>query len=152
MGEISLDAILATLEKQKDNSGGISFARRIVRILKENGIELRGAVERNHSDNPLASSWSIAFDSLDFSEHDKDFLEEIEKLKAENAELHCELQAMQVFPNKLPYEPIEVAQMLITAIAKYSDADETYNIYDVSDLRQIAEHLLVYCNNNKDEE
>ena len=28
----------------------------------------------------------------------------------------------------------------------------TYRIFEISELRQIAEHLLVYCNHNKEEE
>lgn len=72
------------------------------------------------------------------------------KQKRENEELRHQLKKKESV-SILPYEPIAVAQMLITATDKCSDTDEIYNIYDISDLRQIAEHLLVYCNNNKDE-
>lgn len=58
----------------------------------------------------------------------------------------------------LPTEPIKVADMLINAegeyehspIAKalYKEDKGAYRIFDVLELRQIAEHLLVYCNNN----
>ena len=39
----------------------------------------------------------------------------IEELKFENAELHCETQAMKVFLDEIPTEPIKAAEMLITA-------------------------------------
>ena len=62
---------------------------------------------------------------------------------------------------ELPSEPIKVAEMLIdekityetSSIAKAFGAGdmETCNLYSKSDLRQIAEHLLVYCNNSEDE-
>lgn len=65
----------------------------------------------------------------------------------------------------LPSEPIKVADMLIheTYTVKKGDIEKsicrafgntsdisTYNVYSVSDLREIAEHLLAYCNNNEE--
>lgn len=82
----------------------------------------------------------------------------IEELKVENAELHCEMQAMKVFPDEIPEEPIKAAEMLITAKGECEPLHirndvfkDTYRIFDVSGLRQIAEHLLVYCNHNGEE-
>lgn len=58
----------------------------------------------------------------------------------------------------LPTEPIKVADVLINAEGEYErnppekafcGTDKgTYRIFEVSELRQIAEHLLVYCNHN----
>ena len=57
--------------------------------------------------------------------------------------------------------PIEVAEKLITAESEYETnsiqrafgAEEKgkYYIFSVSELRQIAEHLLVYCTYNSEE-
>lgn len=62
----------------------------------------------------------------------------------------------------LPTEPIKVADILISAEGEYEHnplekafcgTDKgTYSIFEISELRQIAEHLLVYCNHNKEEE
>lgn len=62
----------------------------------------------------------------------------------------------------LPTEPIKVADMLINAekeyeynsvVKKICGTDKgIYRIFDVSELRQIAEHLLIHCNHNKEEE
>lgn len=63
---------------------------------------------------------------------------------------------------ELPSEPIRVAEMLIYATRKretngferaFNGIPDIidYDIYSKSDLRQIAEHLLVYCNNSEDE-
>lgn len=62
----------------------------------------------------------------------------------------------------LPTEPIKVAEMLISAEGEYKHnpivkkicgTDKgTYRIFEVSELRQIAEHLLVYCNHNGEAE
>lgn len=58
---------------------------------------------------------------------------------------------------ELPSEPIKVAEMLIDATETYETSSlakkfgagdtTTYKLYSNADLRQIAEHLLVYCNN-----
>lgn len=58
----------------------------------------------------------------------------------------------------LPTEPIKVADMLINAEGEYEhnpiakalcgEDKGTYRIFDTSELRQIADHLLVYCNAN----
>lgn len=62
----------------------------------------------------------------------------------------------------LPTEPIAVAEMLINAEGEYKHNPLTkkicgndkgaYRIFDVSELRQIAEYLLVYCNHHKETE
>lgn len=55
-----------------------------------------------------------------------------------NAHINClkdELEEIQMNKLKFPSEPIKVADMLID------------NSYSTGCLRQIAEHLLVYCNN-----
>lgn len=91
-----------------------------------------------------------------------EYQKKIEELTAENAELHCELQAMKVFPDEFPIEPIKVADILINAkgeyehnsLAKalYKEDKGTYRIFGISELREIVEHLLVYYNHNREVE
>lgn len=98
--------------------------------------------------------------------HKEEIIKQIEELKAENAELHCEIQSMGMVFGELPYRPIEIASSLINATytrekndimkslgkAFGNDSDTvTESVYSVSELRQIAEHLLVYCNANREE-
>ena len=62
---------------------------------------------------------------------------------------------------QLPVEPVDVASMLINAREEYetnslqrafgAGEKEVADKYSVDDLRQIAEHLLVYCNHNSEE-
>lgn len=56
----------------------------------------------------------------------------------------------------LPTEPIKVADMLINASKKRTNCmtGKEYDkyIFDKWQLRQIAEHLLVYCNHNEEAE
>ena len=63
--------------------------------------------------------------------------------------LKAELEEIQMNKQELPEEPIKVAEMLISATGTYTNLlgkKQDYNVYDKSELRQIAEHLLVYCN------
>lgn len=71
--------------------------------------------------------------------------------------LKAELEEAQMNKQELPLEPIDVAVMLIKAtvsckansIQKAFSCPEEYesDMYSKEDLLQIAEHLLVYCNN-----
>ena len=80
----------------------------------------------------------------------KEMQNHIDRLKADLAE-------SQNNKIELPHEPIKVAETLIDATGTYKTNSlsrafgagdtGTYNLYSKSDLRQIAEHLLVYCNN-----
>ena len=53
---------------------------------------------------------------------------------------------------ELPFDPLETANMLINATYKaeipFPKRQVDRNVYDIDDLEQIAEHLLVYCKHN----
>lgn len=104
--------------------------------------------------------------------------EKIQDLVGENMKLQCErndyksksefleIERMRVKKNEfsdfLSTEPIKVADMLINSEGGYEHnplakvfcgTDKgTYRIFEISELRQIAEHLLVYCNHNGEAE
>lgn len=81
--------------------------------------------------------------------------DEFEKILKQKAESY------NTIADYLCDEPISVAQTLISAKRSYElSAEEKqrsglekgyYHIFDVSELKQIAEHLLIYCNHNKEE-
>lgn len=73
----------------------------------------------------------------------REYQKKIDELNAENSELHCELQAVAAIPEEIPTEPIKVADMIINEL--YT---RDYIRLNISELRQIAEHLLVYCNHH----
>lgn len=104
------------------------------------------------------------------------FNEKIKKLESDVESKNCQIEEMQKHIDclkadlaeaqdneyKLPSEPIKVAEMLIYAKGRrktngferaFSNTPDIvyYDIYSKSDLRQIADHLLVYCNNSEDE-
>lgn len=72
----------------------------------------------------------------------KEMQSHIDCLKAELAEIQMDKQ-------ELPTEPIKAAEFLIYATGTCTNflcKEQEYKVYDKSELRQIAEHLLVYCN------
>ena len=76
------------------------------------------------------------------------------------AKLESELEAKVDFETdrlvKLPFDPLETANMLINATYKaeipFLEKQVDRNVYDIDDLEQIAEHLLVYCKHNREDE
>lgn len=94
-----------------------------------------------------------------------EYLAEIAKLEEKNSwmeqrieELESEIGEMNYVPN----DPIGVAKWLIEASFEYEILDflkpifkkekEVAKRYSISDLEQIAKHLLVYCEHATDEE
>ena len=83
--------------------------------------------------------------------------ERFNQLKDENDELK---QRIAEFESKetvdLPFDALETANMLINATYKRKNCmtGTMYDkdVYDIDDLEQIAEHLLVYCKHNREDE
>lgn len=79
-------------------------------------------------------------------------------LKSERNDLREDVEKLKKTQDFSDLTPIEVANMLINAKGEYKHSPiakalckedkGTYRIFDIGELRQIAEHLLVYCNNN----
>ena len=89
-----------------------------------------------------------------------DLRKELRESKACITQLKNELQKKCSFETdrlvKLPFDPLETANMLINATYKaeipFLEKQVDRNVYDIDDLEQIAEHLLVYCKHNKENE
>lgn len=89
-----------------------------------------------------------------------DLTNQIEKLKSE-LETKVDFETDRLV--KLPFDPLETANMLINATYRRKangidrlrgceeDTIET-DMYSVDDLEQIAEHLLVYCKHNREDD
>ena len=82
-----------------------------------------------------------------------DLTNQIEKLKSE-LETKVDFETDRLV--KLPFDPLETANMLINATYKdeipFLEKQVDRNVYDIDDLEQIAEHLLVYCKHNREDE
>lgn len=80
-----------------------------------------------------------------------DLTNQIEKLKSElETKVNFETDRLV----KLPFDALETANMLINATYQdkipFLERQVDRNVYDIEDLEQIAEHLLVYCKYNKE--
>ena len=88
-----------------------------------------------------------------------DLRKELREAKDYNKQIKHELEEKCSFETdrivKLPFSPLETANMLINATYKdeitFFEKQVDRNVYDIDDLEQIAEHLLVYCKHNKEE-
>ena len=81
-----------------------------------------------------------------------DLTNQIEKLKSE-LEAKVDFETDRLI--KLPFDALETANMLINATYKaeipFLEKQADRNVYDIDDLEQIAEHLLVYCKHNRED-
>lgn len=120
--------------------------------MKSNIDFLNSSIERkeriiNQIDDILEKIFGVRHDTVDKPD-------EFEKILTDKAKGNV--------TDFLPTEPIKVANMLINvegeyehnpiAKALYKENKGTYRIFDIGELRQIAEHLLVYCNHNVEAE
>lgn len=89
--------------------------------------------------------------------------ESISSIEAQKAELLCrcdELEKQLETMESLPLQPIEVAKLLINSEYEYETSEfqrrflnkgdtDTCERYNIDELEQIAEHLLIYCKHNR---
>ena len=110
-----------------------------------------------NSNEKIAKIESELFDAQKSDDecHNKciDLTNQIAKLKSElEAKVDFETDRLV----KLPFDPLETANMLINAKYKaeipFLERQVDRNVYDIDDLEQIAEHLLVYCKHNREVE
>jgi hypothetical protein len=167
-----VDDIAKDIIKQKDNEMAMQFVKSIGKLLVENGVKpkITEYTQENNASNKFEMRYGCTIDGLDFTEHDKRFKDEITKLKSSLSqtesqriellnrcdELEKQLETME----SLPVQPIEVAKLLINSEYEYETSEiqrrflhkgdtDTCERYNVDELEQIAEHLLIYCKHNK---
>ena len=156
-----LDKIAKDIEEDHDNKVAIAFTKAIGELLRKNGVEAH--YKKYNSDvmteDGISKRYGIVFDSLDFTEHDKRFNDEINRLKERIKERDSYIKQIEHDFDELkesnatvelPFDAIEVANFLINE--KYEYRNIECRKYDIEDLEQIAEHLLVYCKHNNIEE
>jgi hypothetical protein len=174
----NVDEIIDKFAKCHDNKVAIAFTKSIGELLKLNGVTAHYTEYNSDvmTEDEISKRYGIVFDSLDFTEHDKVFKDEIRELKKhieklKSIRMRCRESARDSFDKgnygalwvvgadelkennstvELPFDAIEVANFLINE--KYEYRNIECRKYDIEDLEQIAEHLLVYCKHNKEVE
>ena len=168
-----IDNIAKDIEEDHVQKITIDFVKAMDGLLKSNGVI---------ASFEISKQYGIVFDSLDFTEHDKVFKDEISELKKhieklKSIRMRCRESARDSFDRgnygalcvvgvdelkesnatvELPFDAIEVANFLINAEYEcdmlFTGRKTKRRKYEIEDLEQIAEHLLVYCKHNKEEE
>lgn len=163
--EENMDNFLESIKKEADKNLKSHIVDRLIQLLIDNGVKINGnIIEFSPVLDPftkrIGCDYAVTIDNIDFSEHDKKFndkiseLEEIINTKLGRWDKHGisykQLLDMQErideidkgMIKQLPRSPINIAKMLIDKPDKYT----------VSDLRQVAQHLLIYCDNAPEDE
>lgn len=164
--EENMEKFLDMIREEQDRELKSRVTDKLVQLLIDNGVKINGSIiefKRNpeyEQEIGIEYVRTVSIKKLDFSEHDKKFndkiseLEEIINTKLGRWDKHGisykQLLDMQErigeidkgMIKQLPRSPINIAKMLIDKPDKYS----------VSDLRQIAQHLLIYCDNAPEDE
>lgn len=179
-----IDKIAKDIAEDYDNKVAIAFTKAIGELLRKNGVEAYYTQYNSDvmTEDEISKRYGIVFDSLDFTEHDKVFKDEIRELKShieklKSIRMRCRESARDSFDRgnygalwvvgadelkennskvELPFDPIEAASFIINTTYEdkipFSDRKIERRKYEIEDLEQIAEHLLVYCKHNKEEE
>lgn len=153
----------------KEHSGEHLHSEEYLKILNLNRTisELQSEVEKYRK----AFEYAKKERDCQISEHrkkieeltnEKESLEtRLKLLKSERDGLREEVEKLRNAQDFSNLEPIGVANIIINAEGTRENLfgritgkgeTETYRIFEISELRQIAEHLLVYCNHNGEAE
>ena len=162
-----LDKIAKDIEEDHDNKVAIAFTKSIGELLKLNGVTAHYTEYNSDvmAEDEISKQYGIVFDSLDFTEHDKGFKDEIKRLKESIKERDSYINQLKHDVDELkennatvelPFDAIEVANFLINEECEcdmlFTGRKTKRRKYEIEDLEQIAEHLLVYCKHNNIEE
>ena len=94
--------------------------------------------------------------SRESEEKEEKYKKQIEEMQHHIGSLKSDLAEAQDNKIQLPHEPIKVAEMLIdateTKVNCMTRKEYDKSVYEKWQLEQIAEHLLVYCKHNKEDE
>ena len=162
----NVDEIIDKFAKCHDNKVAIAFTKSIGELLKLNGVTAHYTEYNSDvmAEDEISKQYGIVFDSLDFTEHDKRFNDEINRLKESIKERDSYINQLKHDVDELkennatvelPFDAIDVANFLINEECEcdmlFTGRKTKRRKYEIEDLEQIAEHLLVYCKHNKEE-
>lgn len=186
--ESQIEKIAEDIRDRENKELALAFTNIVGSLLRENGVFVKTSRYELETDNEsdknkyiIKKEYRVSFDGLDFTEHDKEFNDEIKKLKSELSDvqksadeyynkcidltnqiekLKSELETKVNFETdrlvKLPFDALETANILINATYKaeipFLEKQVDRNVYGIDDLEQVAEHLLVYCKHNREDE
>lgn len=161
-----IDDIAESIVESQDEQAALEFTKVIGKLLKENGVSIYGTKVEDDSLRQIRHEYKI--EMLDFSDHDKEvsdklfykiaFLDGIaNELQKQIEKLKLDLkEARETNGIVLPAEPLDVVKILATETMHYTNRitglETERRKYEIKDLEQIAEHLRIYCEWNKEDE
>lgn len=167
-----IENIAKDIRNREDKDMAMAFTNFIGTLLVANGVtvetskyELRNDFQQDKNKYMIEKEYGIIIEGLDFTEHDKEFKDEINSLKESIKERNSYIKQLKHDSDEfkennatveLPFDAIEVANFLINEEYEceipFTGRKTKRRKYEIEDLEQIAEHLLVYCKHNKEEE
>lgn len=176
MDEIEMiENIAKDIRNREDKEMAMAFTNVIGALLVANGVtvetskyKLSNEETQDKNKYMIEKEYGIIIEKLDFTEHDKEVVDKlnyeilyldrftielqnrIDKLKADLKE------ARETNGVVLPEEPLDVVKILATETMHYTNSvtgiETERRKYGIKDLEQIAEHLRIYCEWNKEDE
>jgi|GEM_PF-4201073 len=162
----SIDDIAQHIVESQDKQAALEFTKVIGKLLKENGVSVYGTEYEDDALRQIRHGYKI--EMLDFFQHDKEVNNELfDKVSFRNAiidELRLRIENLRLDLDKaretngvvLPAEPLDVVKILVTETMHYTNKftglETECRKYGIKDLEQIAEHLRIYCEWNKEDE
>lgn len=170
-----IENIAKDIRDREDKEMALAFTNVIGALLAANGVtvetskyKLGNEETQDKNKYMILENYGITIDGLDFSDHDKDVVDklnyEISYLNRFTLELQNMIDKLKVDLKKaretngvvLPAEPLDVVKILATETMHYTNKftglETECRKYGIKDLEQIAEHLRIYCEWNKEDE
>ncbi len=170
-----IENIAKDIRDREDKEMAMAFTNVIGTLLSTNGVTVETSKykfgnEETQDKNKymIWEKYGIIIEGLDFTEHDKEVVDKlnyeilylnrfalelqnrIDKLKADLKE------SRETNGVVLPAEPLDVVKILATETMHYTNKftglETECRKYGIKDLEQIAEHLRIYCEWNKEDE
>lgn len=176
-----IENIAKDIRDREDKEMAMAFTNVIGTLLLANGVavetskyEFRNEFQQDKNKYMIEKEYGIIIEGLDFTEHDRELEEKIEtlerKIEDRNSYITKLKHDLKEQKNKpadakktretngvvLPAEPLDVAKILATETMHYTNritgVETECRKYEIKDLEQIAEHLRIYCEWNKEDE
>ena len=129
---LDIEAIVKDIRERQDNAIAMEFTKRIGELLKKNGVvpKLMEYTRNFETDNTFETRYGVSITELDFSEHDKRFIDEIMQLKQRIAELESkETENVNEIPDSITIDGYK-CKIIKTESGLYISRDEIYSIID----------------------
>ena len=127
--ESQIEKIAKDIRDREDREMALAFTNVVGSLLRENGVVVKTSRYEFETDNEadknkyiIKKEYGVSFDGLDFTEHDKGFKDEINRLKENIKERDSYIKQLKHNADELkennatvelPFDAIEVANFLI---------------------------------------